>query len=1283
MTNKMFKTLKKTISSFIALLIGLFCFPQLGYAQQQLVELRAPITGKHLTHSIRHSPDSVLTWIVSLRPSPSIPFHVQKTRVESAITSIFLEEAATRKIAYSTHVRTLSLIGALSYQATRREALRLLELAEVARIEPTRKVSIAGWPELPLSDRSHNGLKPNDLKSVSLKPVTLQSGAINETNPPIIAVIDTGVDYRHPDLGGCLGTTCRVLGGYDFVDEDRDPMDENGHGTHVAGIAAGSGRSGGYEPRARLLAYRVLDKSGIGQSDDVIAAIELAIADGARIINLSLGAAGGSENDPLSRAVNEAVKRGVVVVVAAGNGGPFLYTIQTPANAALSLSVGAVDADGKPANFSARGPLSGSYRIKPDLVAPGVDILSAYPGARYLRLSGTSMATPAVAGLAARLWIERPGLTALQVRSLLIQSATVLPYARWEVGAGRINLSKAYQRTWGMYPELITLPVVTGPSSLPKRVYQDTLTVFNPSPTSRELRFEAQILPSISLKPIPGITLPAQSSLRVPLHLEIDDANIPYAQKLPPLYTGSLRVISSSPSLPNDTLHLPISLAKASQLHLGFDFPPDLVVVHDREKDWVFRSNTGNELFIELGKGQYDVIALRVDDGTKWIKEEILVEGNTPVSLNRSEAAYSLEFELKSPENTPVGACDFHRELLEYQKTGLQISFQYDAPCSLNTTKKPRSMISSFSEAYRYEVNHMAYGQQTNYEYWVYPFELTGGLRENRLLRSDPSRLRKIRWQYASPPGKEALSFIQYFDYGYRDTYRPPSWQRARFPAPAYRDEWISGFPSPEYRLRHGRYQRWYSLEGSSFDPESDPELLISPSYRLLHPDTLALAVPQLASTSSLTEPLSSRILTLGMGPDLFYRGAMSYTQGWLTIPEKNAWFTGWYRELRPSTVYVEVLDEEGRPQFSTLSQNTLPQWRQPEIPEGKNIFIPNPEFHLRLTRSELYLGQRSQQTEVLLSLDPTHFEKLNGCLLRMGIFDDTQQLIRETAPGKSLQFALESKDCPFEPEWAIADYPDGRWQALSIHTTSQGSRTRTSAQLERGLPDGYWNLRLQLRDPSTRRIVYTQTITPALRIQGNQAIAEPPPPPRLKLPALDAIITQPNPLFTWEALEKVTKYEFALSTHPQFDSVQVRRQVNLPEVQGPLSGFGRVWYWRVRAQNQEGWGPWSLRRTLTAMVTTSVNETPEQPAGYYLHQNYPNPFNPDTQIRFGIAKTEPVTLEVYTITGQLIKRLDLGTLQAGDHQLRLEMVGAANGLYLLRLRSPSYTATQKMTLLK
>ena len=117
----------------------------------------------------------------------------------------------------------------------------------------------------------------------------------------VVAIIDTGIDYTHPDLGGCFGPGCRVMGGYDFINDDSDPMDDMGHGTHVAGIVGASGVSTGVAPDVSFLAYKVLNESGFGSFSGIIEAIERATDpgddpttdDGADVINLSLG---GPEN---------------------------------------------------------------------------------------------------------------------------------------------------------------------------------------------------------------------------------------------------------------------------------------------------------------------------------------------------------------------------------------------------------------------------------------------------------------------------------------------------------------------------------------------------------------------------------------------------------------------------------------------------------------------------------------------------------------------------------------------------------------------------------------------------------------------------------------------------------------------------------------------------------------------------------------------------------------------------------------------------------------------------
>lgn len=153
-----------------------------------------------------------------------------------------------------------------------------------------------------------------------------------------IAVIDTGVDYNHPDLFG-FGKDGKVIGGYDFVDNDDTPLDTNGHGTEVAGIIAADGQLHGIAPKSKILAYRVSDNGESVSSDLIIKAIERAILDKADVINISLGV--NITNKKIDNAVNKAVEQGIVVVTAAGNNGPDLKSIGSPGINPNTITVGA------------------------------------------------------------------------------------------------------------------------------------------------------------------------------------------------------------------------------------------------------------------------------------------------------------------------------------------------------------------------------------------------------------------------------------------------------------------------------------------------------------------------------------------------------------------------------------------------------------------------------------------------------------------------------------------------------------------------------------------------------------------------------------------------------------------------------------------------------------------------------------------------------------------------------------------------------------------------------
>ncbi len=201
-----------------------------------------------------------------------------------------------------------------------------------------------------------------------------------------IAVIDTGIDYRHPDLHRCYA------GGYDFVNEDPDPADDHGHGTHCAGIIAADYNGVGVigvAPRASVYAVKVLDRRGKGYFSDIIAGLEWAVDHGMQIASLSLGAQ--DDCRTLQRACDAAYRRGLLLVAASGNDGK--NKVMAPARYDSVIAVSAV-------GLGDRVPSWVSTGSEVELAAAGVNILSAKTGG-YAALQGTSMAAPHVAGAAA------------------------------------------------------------------------------------------------------------------------------------------------------------------------------------------------------------------------------------------------------------------------------------------------------------------------------------------------------------------------------------------------------------------------------------------------------------------------------------------------------------------------------------------------------------------------------------------------------------------------------------------------------------------------------------------------------------------------------------------------------------------------------------------------------------------------------------------------------------------------------------------------------------------
>ncbi|MBT2291454.1 S8 family peptidase [Paenibacillus albidus] len=282
-----------------------------------------------------------------------------------------------------------------------------------------------------------------------------------------IAILDTGV-FPHPDLTQPIN---RILAFKDFVNYRKRPYDDHGHGTHIAGDAAGNGWASkgkytGTAPEAGIVGVKVLDQYGDGFDSTIIKGIEWCIAERKRlklrILSMSFGGPADTsfEDDFFCQAVEKAVKTGLVVVISAGNSGPRPRSIESPGISPSAITVGAVDdrrtlqqGDDRMIPYSSRGPARGGKK-KPDIVAPGKSIISLRaPGSllaldltqkriskQYFAMSGTSVSTPIVAGAIAQLIQSRPSLSPRQIKTILKKNAFRLGMKPNTAGSGEINM---------------------------------------------------------------------------------------------------------------------------------------------------------------------------------------------------------------------------------------------------------------------------------------------------------------------------------------------------------------------------------------------------------------------------------------------------------------------------------------------------------------------------------------------------------------------------------------------------------------------------------------------------------------------------------------------------------------------------------------------------------------------------------------------------------------------------------------------------------------------------
>ena len=583
----------------------------------------------------------------------------------------------------------------------------------------------------------------------------------------VVAIINSGIDYTHPDLGGCFGSGCKVFDGYDFVNSDSDPMDDFGHGTHVAGIVAANGTLRGVAPDALLLSYKVLDENGSGSASDVISAIERAVLAHADIINISLGGPG-NPDDPLCQSINLASEMGTVVVASSGNRGPNYASIDSPGVAEMAITVGASTKSDKIASFSSRGPVTNPDRVlKPDILAPGQNILSTVPTDGILGnpstfniLSGTSMAAPHVAGAAALLRQMYPSWSPKVIKAALMDTALTLGYNPFIQGAGRLDCTT-----------LIHFDTLINPASLdfgiddlsnPSWTKGKSFSITNWSEVQRDFSVTlSSILPAgfdLIFSPESFSLSPGQTQ-NVSVEIFINNQVLPNVLTPPYSYLTDLMVNDGVEDFP-----VSIAFVKMPSLDIQINDDPWVVVVHDRSTLVKTSSFDFHPIFF-LPEGTYDVLIQFLDGKTRIVKEQVPLNSLTQLEFNLSDAMNRIDLVMRDIHNQIVpfeGLKMDQRMPTALVLKGSDLGIYSLGRSCINEPVCDHLYFSDISEDYSFEITIPAQSEFTEQAYYRFYHKLSDGIFSNMIFENRPEDLKPVSFQYPTPENSANVTIVRW-----------------------------------------------------------------------------------------------------------------------------------------------------------------------------------------------------------------------------------------------------------------------------------------------------------------------------------------------------------------------------------------------------------------------------------------------------------------------------------------------------------------------------------------
>jgi subtilisin family serine protease len=971
-----------------------------------------------------------------------------------------------------------------------------------------------------------------------------------------IGIIDTGIDYMHQDLGGGLGQSFKVKGGYDFVNEDSDPMDDHSHGTHVAGIAAGNGPGlKGVAPDANLYAYKVLTADGWGWTSWIVAGIEKTVDpdgdpntdDHLDVANMSLGGPV-SADDPMVEAVNNAVAAGVTFVIAAGNSYDY-GTIGSPGVAEDAITVGATDFNDYTAYFSSKGPVENTFAIKPDVAAPGVSIYSSVLNNQYEYYNGTSMASPHVAGAAALLLDKNPTWTPAMIKGALMgtadnSNATTI----WDQGAGRIDVLAAIQSELVFAPGSISLGVSDQSSSSWVTVKTITLENLTASDQNVTLSSEGESIGSgidISISPA-SITIPANSSQEFEITFTIDVETLAM-KAYPEAYTGYVVATSAS-----QTVKAPYAFLHSDVVHLELtgELPGVVFVIGTNPGNYYWKPfNPAPEIDLLLPAGTYDFIAPYTDN--YWVYKEGITDQSGTIVMDKTDADNAITFAPKDKDGD---------------------DFEMDSSATMGTVYLggPERNISTLyigiptsihiSDVTAYGIDMKIVDSELSDPEPHYDITLTTGvgISDSQELTNDSDEFSNLTFVNPSLSANQTqgVTFVMRLGGGWSMFNNEPDPVGNPLTVLTSRHQPTQSVLGTFLRFTHDTEVGWETAVWDAVDDNtihvknfwgSDITIFDTTDYEF----TFGKTIPRYnASLSTYGD-----ILYLGDFPQVGY-------------------FNRYHGERELGEMSYELLHENSVVRSGTSMNVGFIDWTS-----YINLQAEPNSYKLKLHFFEYFFDGSNGIIDTEISFDSRNWD-VNPPLLTTFSLEAGGVATNTFAEGQEATIKIALADCQgCESYWASVDSVSlfykptlsSNWQPLTLSTTSTNMFESTVSSTTEG---GSYDLRVFTKDGQGNTLKYE--VKPAFKILSESGIT-------LLSPINGAAGVVVDPVLEWSSTDATANFVVQVSESNDFSSLLFDEVVGSTEFQANL-GYATVYYWRVRTTDSE---VWSSTFSFTTMLPT------------------------------------------------------------------------------------------------